>query len=99
MRAKIIVATFALLAIIVAGFVFLTWRYQKFKREKIEFILWDRNHANVAGLSEAELMRYILACGATARTDEKQIHISYDTTFVRKTWTIERHVKGTEPQR
>jgi hypothetical protein len=72
---------------IIGAFLLGIYKFQNYRAHKIDFILWDRSHENAAKLSEAELAQYLEACGADVVNSGGELRISYNSTFVRRSWT------------
>ena len=64
------------------------WRYQNYRIQKIDFIVWDRAHDNTASLSESGFVVYVQACGAEAVRADNHLRISYRGIFSSKQWTV-----------
>ncbi|MDA0812123.1 MAG: hypothetical protein O3C21_07025 [Verrucomicrobia bacterium] len=86
----IAIASLAIVGIVTGVCMLASKQYWDSKAAKIEFMLWDRNHENEAHVTDADLIRSVSACGATATEAGREIHISIDTRFVKKKWTIEQ---------
>jgi hypothetical protein len=75
---------------VVAGLIlFASYKYQHYRVQKIEFILWDRQHQNDAQLTDSDLIRYVEACGATTAKSEGHVNISYRSVFIQKNWVAD----------
>ena len=63
-------------------------RYQNYRISKIDFIIWDSEHENVANLSREQLGEYLRQCGAHVETSALEWSVRYYGLFRRKTWTL-----------
>ena len=82
------------IAVVCAGALTYATRWiQRFRMEKIEFIVWDREHNNDMQLSQSDFVKYIEACGATVRRTDERLHISYRTFFCDRDWEIDLNKK------
>jgi hypothetical protein len=78
---------FAVCAVLlVAGF--LIARYQSYRIGKIDFIIWDNQHANDAGLSREKLTDYLQHCGANVDSSASKWSVSYDGFFQHRAWNF-----------
>lgn len=86
--AKKILVLALVLALLAGAVAFAASRYQRYRVQKIEFIVWDREHDNVADLTDADLIRYVQACGAETVRSRDRLHISYRGLFRTREWTV-----------
>jgi hypothetical protein len=63
--------------------------YQDYRFHKIDFIIQDRQHNNVASLSKPDFIRSVQECGATVLDSGTTMQISYSGIFIRKSWTVD----------
>jgi hypothetical protein len=73
--------------------------YQSFRIHKIDFIIVDNQHDNVAGLTKSQLTDYLHACEANLDTSASNWVVRYDGFFQHQSWTFPYAApKTTAPQ-
>ena len=84
-----------------AGLLCLSNKIQAYRVQKIDFIINDREHSNVAELTGSDLIRYVEACGASTIKSGDKLQISYNGVFVQKKWvadlTVEKNAEQDAP--
>jgi hypothetical protein len=63
-------------------------RNQNYRIHKIDFIVWDNQHENQAGLSREEFAEYLRQCGARVESSAALWTVRYDGLFEHKTWSF-----------
>jgi hypothetical protein len=76
---------------VVATSLILVSRYQNYRINKIDFIIWDNQNGNVANLSAEQFTDYLLSCGAHIESSAPQWRVRYDGLFYHRTWTFSFH--------
>ena len=76
---------FAAVALLAA---FAISRYQHYRTNKIEFIIWDNQHENVADLTKTQFTEYLHACGAHIDSSKPDWIVRYDGFFEHRTWAF-----------
>ena len=63
-------------------------RYQGYRVSKIEFIIWDNQHENVANLSREKFTEYIQLCGGRIDSSTQEWTVRYDGFFLHRSWAF-----------
>ena len=63
-------------------------RYQGYQVSKIDFIIWDNLHENVANLSQDKFTEYLQLCGGRIDSSTQQWTVQYDGLFHRRSWVF-----------
>lgn len=69
-RSKIAAVIAACTVIGISALFYVSYIFQNDRVHKIDFILWDREHENIAHLTDSDLIRYVEVCGATTAKSE-----------------------------
>ncbi len=71
-------------------------RSQSYRINKINFIIWDNQHENVANLSREQFTDYLQRCGARIDSAGPQWTVHYDGLFHHRAWTFAFAAPATE---
>ena len=63
-------------------------RFESYRINKLEFIIWDNQHENAANLSREQFTDYLQRCEARIDSSAPQWTVRYDGLFHHRTWTF-----------
>ena len=86
-KKRLLIVLSVCVAILVFGAVLVSG-YQKYRIDKINFIISDNQHENVANLSREQFTHYLTACGARVDSSEIQWAVHYDGLFEHREWSF-----------
>ena len=75
-------------------FLLASYKIQNYRIQKVDFILRDRTHKNIANLTEPELIHYLEGCGAKVIKVQGELSVSYKGVFAHKNWTVKLEEKA-----
>ena len=78
-------------ALVASALTYAASRYQGYRIQKIEFIIWDREHENSAQLGDTDLIRFVQACGADTVKSGGRLRIWYHGIFQTREWAVTLH--------
>lgn len=63
-------------------------RYQAYRLHKIDFIVWDNQHENMANLTRTQFAEYLQQSGARVDSSVPLWTVRYDGLLDHKTWSF-----------
>jgi hypothetical protein len=65
-----------------------TLRNQNYRLHKIDFIIWDNQHENMANLTREQFADYLQRCGARVKSSAALWTVHYDGFLDHQTWSF-----------
>jgi len=88
----------AIFLVVLAGGALLPSHYEHYLIGKIDFIIWDNQHANVGSLSQEQFVSYLQQCGARTDSSASRWTVQYNGLFDHKSWAFSFVAPSTKTQ-